>query len=81
MMMIVKDSASPWWFNDGENKLKAPSLLASGSLETADKSLLSAAKKKLLDISSPWILQGFVLPVGAENLHNDPDGLFNEMVL
>lgn len=53
MMMIVKDSASPWRFNDGENKLKAPNLLASGSLETADKSLLSAAKKKLLDMNGP----------------------------
>lgn len=80
-MLIAKDRASPWWFNDGENKLKAPNLLASGSLETADKSMLSAVKKKLLDISSPWILWGFVLPVRAENLHNDPDGLFNEMVL
>lgn len=80
-MLIAKDRASPLWFNDGENKLKAPNLLASGSLETADKSLLSAVKKKLLDISSPWILWGFVLPVRAENLHNDPDGLFNEMVL
>lgn len=60
--------------------------MLSGSLETPGKSLLSAAKKKkdkkkrrLLDINSPPVLWGFVLPVQAEILHDDPDGPFNEM--
>lgn len=38
-------------------------------------------KKKLLDINSSLVLWGFVLPVQAENLYGDPDGLFNEMFL
>lgn len=81
MMVIKKDSSFPWRFNDGENKLKAPNLLAVRVLRDARQIFAQCSKKKLMDINRPRVLQGFVLPVRAENLHNDPDGLFNEMFL
>lgn len=60
---------------------RLPTFLPPGSVEMPGKSLLSAAKKKLLDINCPQVLQGFVLPDRAENPQDDPDGLFNELLL
>lgn len=73
----------PWRFNDGENKLKAPNLLATRDLRDTRQIFAQCRKKRKSSWTSthPQVHRCFVLPVRAENLHDDPDGLFNEIFL
>lgn len=89
----MKDGAFHWRFNDTENKLKASTLpvrvlrdsrqIFVQCRERKKETIQNQQNKtkKLLDINSSPVLWGFVLPVQAENLYGDPDGLFNEMFL
>ena len=85
MIGIMKDCAFHWRFNDTENKLKASTLAVRVLRDTRQifaqcrKKKKDKKKRRLLDINSPPVLWGFVLPVQAEILHDDPDGPFNEM--
>jgi len=46
MMVIMKDSTFPWRFNDGENKLKAPNLLAVRDLRDSRQIFAQCSKEK-----------------------------------
>lgn len=81
MMVIVKDNTCPWRFNDRENKLKAPNLLAVRVLRDTRQIFVQCSKEKALGHQPSQVLQGFVPPVREQNLRNDPDGLFSEVFL
>lgn len=59
MMVIMKDSAFPWRFNDGENKLKAPNLLAVRVLRDARQIFAQCSKEKALGHQLSWSSPGF----------------------